>query len=82
LATDPKDPTTIEHQPVVDRVVEVSKNPDGSPAQREGFEQVDVDEETAGDEPEAEQVSGVVGSTEPTAPRRSRKRNVETATER
>lgn len=44
MATDPNDPTTTdaEHQPAgVDRVQEPSKNPDGSPAQREGFETIE-----------------------------------------
>jgi hypothetical protein len=82
MATDPNDPTTVEHQPVVDRVAEVSKNPDGSPAQREGFEQIDLDEETGADEPETQQISGAVDTTQVAAPRRSRRRNVETTTER
>lgn len=63
MATDPNDPTTIEDQPVLDRVMEVSKNADGSPAQMEGFEVIDPDETTA-DEPAAAQVSGVVADAE------------------
>ena len=84
MATDPNDPTTIEHQPVVDRVVEVSKYPDGSPAQNAGYEVVD-DEEAAGEEPDVQQVSGVVASQQEQSggtTRRRRSKNTETAAER
>jgi hypothetical protein len=85
MATDPNDPTTVEHQPVVDRVMEVSKNPDGSPAQREGYEVIDPEEEAAADEPETPQVSGIVASREEqtgTATSRRRRKNTETTAER
>ena len=83
MATDPNDPTTVEHQPVVDRVMEPSKYPDGSPAQMDGFEVIDPEEEAAADEPATQQVSGIVASREQqqTTTRR-RRRNTETTAER
>lgn len=51
MATDPNDPTTNEdeHQPVLDRVQEVSKKADGTPDQMAGYEIVgdDAEEEEA-----------------------------------
>jgi hypothetical protein len=53
MPSDPKDPTTTddEHQPAgVDRVMEVSKKPDGTPDQTAGFEVIedpDADAEKA-----------------------------------
>lgn len=52
MATDPNDPTTTEdeHQPVLDRVQEVSKKADGTPDQMEGYEVIedpDADAEAA-----------------------------------
>jgi hypothetical protein len=86
MATDPDDPTTIEHQPVTDRVVEVSKYPNGSPAQNDGYEEVDLEEEAASNEPDVPQVSGVVAAQqdagEETTTRRRRSKNTETAAER
>lgn len=84
MATDPKDPTTIENQPVLDRVMEVSKNPDGSPAQMDGFEVIDPEEEAAEDTG-VPQVSGVVADQqeqEGSTTRRRRKANVEDAAAR
>ena len=49
MATDPKDPTTTdaEHQPVLDRVQEVSRKADGEPDQMAGFEVVEDPEADA-----------------------------------
>lgn len=52
MATDPNDPTTTEdeHQPVLDRVQEVSKRADGTPDQMAGYEVIedpDADAEAA-----------------------------------
>lgn len=86
MATDPKDPTTIEHQPVVDRVMEESKFPDGSPAQNPGYEVIDPEEEAAADEPATQQVSGVVAAQQDSGSgsttKRRRSKNTETAAER
>lgn len=86
MATDPNDPTTTEaeNQPVLDRVQEVSKKPDGTPDQMDGYEVIDPEEEPVAEEA-APQVSGAAlqpdgGSSAPK--RRSRKANVEEATER
>ncbi len=71
MATDPNDPTTTEeeHQPVgVDRVQEVSKKPDGTPDQTDGFEVIE--------DPEAD----ADAATESRAPRRGRARKVEPET--
>lgn len=70
MATDPDDPTTTEeeHQPVLDRVQEVSKKADGTPDQMDGFE---VIEDPAADAEKATQ-----------SRRRSRKAAVEEAVER
>lgn len=85
MATDPNDPTTIENQPVLDRVMEVSKNADGTPAQMDGYEVIDPDDEAA-EEPAVAQVSGVVASQQEaegaTTTRRRRKANVEDAAAR
>jgi len=86
VATDPNDPTTVEHQPVLDRVMEVSKNADGTPAQMDGYEVIDPDEETV-EEPAVAQVSGVVADQqdsgeESATSRRRRKANVEDAAAR
>lgn len=87
MANDPNDPTTVEgeHQPVSDRVLEVSKKADGTPDQLDGFEVIDPDEEgTAADEDAVPQVSGAAptaGDT-PTTKRRARKTNVEETTTR
>lgn len=71
MATDPNDPTTTEeeHQPVVDRVREVSKKADGTPDQMDGYEVIEDPEEDAAEAEEA-------------TPRRSRRKKVEEATER
>lgn len=52
MATDPNDPTTTdeEHQPILDRVQEVSKKADGTPDQMDGYEVIenpDADAEKA-----------------------------------
>lgn len=72
MATDPNDPTTSEeeHQPVVDRVMEVSKKADGTPDQMDGYEVIE--------DPEAD-----AEAAEAAAPkRRSRKVEPETTAER
>ena len=49
MATDPNEPTTTEdeHQPVLDRVQEVSKKADGTPDQMDGFEVIEDPEADA-----------------------------------
>jgi hypothetical protein len=84
MANDPNDPTTVEgeHQAVLDRVMEPSKAPDGTPVQMDGFEVIDPEEETAAEEG-VPQVSGAAPAPpEGTAKRRGRKANVEEATTR
>lgn len=86
MATDPNDPTTTEqeNQPVLDRVQQESKYADGTVAQMDGYEVIEEEEEPAAEET-APQVSGAaLGAEEPATPpkRRSRKADVETATER
>lgn len=71
MATDPDDPTTTEdeHQPVLDRVQQVSKKADGTADQMDGFEVI-----APGEDEEEETVQ---------APRRrGRKAAVEEAVER
>jgi hypothetical protein len=59
VATDPNDPTTTEdeHQPVLDRVQEVSKKADGTPDQMEGFEVIEDPEADAEKAARARQAS-------------------------
>lgn len=74
MPTDPNDPTTTdeEHQPVgVDRVQEVSKRPDGTPDQTDGYEIIENPEEDA---------DAAIESRQPK--RRTRKSEPETAAER
>ena len=85
MATDPNDPTTTEaeNQPVLDRVQQESKYPDGTVAQMDGYELIEEEEVEA--EEAAPQVSGAaLGAEEPqvTPKRRSRKADVETTAER
>jgi hypothetical protein len=85
MATDPNDPTTIEHQPVNDRVMEVSKLPNGDPSQNPGYEVIDPEEEDGADEPATQQVSGVVAAQQDQGggtTRRRRSKNTETAADR
>lgn len=85
MATDPNDPTTTEaeNQPVLDRVQEVSKHPDGTADQMDGYEVIEEEEEVAAEEG-VPQVSGAaLQPDEPATPkRRSRKTDVETTAER
>lgn len=80
MAKDPKDPTTVEgeHQPVLDRVLEPSKAPDGSPVQMDGFEVIEEEERIV--EEGVPQVSGAAPA--PAETKRSRKKAVETTAER
>lgn len=70
MATDPDDPTTTEdeHQPVLDRVQEVSKKADGTPDQMDGFEVIE--------DPDADAEKATQSR------RRSRKASAEEAVER
>jgi hypothetical protein len=81
MPNDPNDPTTVEgeHQPVSDRVMEVSKKADGTPDQLDGFEVIEEEEITP--EESAPQVSGAAPVQEGPA-KRGRKKTVETTAER
>lgn len=87
MATDPNDPTTTEqeNQPVLDRVQQESKYPDGTVAQMDGYEVIEEEEAAGGDPDAAPQVSGAAlgaEETQTTPKRRTRKVDVETTTER
>jgi hypothetical protein len=81
VVKDPKDPTTVEgeHQPVLDRVLEPSKGPDGNPVQMDGFEV--IEEEEIVPEEGVPQVSGAAPQPAQ-ATKRGRKKNVEEAVTR
>lgn len=86
MATDPNDPTTTEaeNQPVLDRVMEESKRPDGTVDQMDGYEVIDPEEEAVAEEG-VPQVSGAAlqPAEETTPKRRTRKQpEVETTAER